>query len=138
MFVRSFQYTCHFQYLRHHKTSLDVAEAKLGAEFLPQTLHLQLCLAELGLGLHEVVVDPPGPAGDGGLLGVGQVDVDDPSVHHGVVQPGHRVLSVLPPGHGHEAESLAAAVDIGDDLSVQHRAEVVEELNQVVLSEVKV
>ena len=82
----------------------------------------------------------PGPVdvepGHRGLLGVGQVDVDGPSVHTGVVQPGQRGLGVLPSGHGDEAEPLAAPVVV-DDLRLQDRTEVVEELDQVVLSEVE-
>ena len=60
--------------------------------------------------------------------------LNDPSLHHGVVQPKQSVVSVLAPRHGHEPEARAPPVVI-DDLDIIYVAEPPEEDGQIVLPE---
>ena len=68
-------------------------------------------------------------------LGCGQVDLNDPSLHDGVVEPDESVVSILTPGHGDEPEALASLV-IVDDLGILHVPELAKEHDQVVFPEV--
>ena len=128
----------------------------------PDPGDLQLSLGQLGLSLHQTVggSQAAGRAGAGVWrtrnppvdvghsvsnkitlswsllgLGIGQVHLDDPSLHDGVVEPDDSVVSIPPPGHGDEPEALAPLV-IVDDLGVLHVAHLAKEHDQVVFPEI--
>ena len=67
-------------------------------------------------------------------LGSGEIDLNDPSLNDGVVEPDESVVRILPPGHGDEPEALAPLVVV-DDLSVLHVAKLAKEHDQIVLPE---
>ena len=134
-----------------YNTSLEL-KLQPGAELLPQPLHLELGLSQPDLCLHESPwsdsrpVPGLGPEGDlrsgslvlpeaqgkSGPLGRGEVDLDQPPLHHGHVKPGQSDVSLHSTRHGDETKALAAPV-IEDDLSVQHSAEPLKELHEVLL-----